>query len=198
MRATVRLPVVAALTALAAFGCAPTYVSSYRPADLSRSRVVWDGQGLVVLEGVGRPDCVPPQNRSAIPATAGALPPAERVEVVGPQGRFHVWWVAWPWRPATRGHRRALQQTRLPASGRGGGSGSGAATSGGGNGGGELLLAAALAAVGVVSSGVAIGLALAPPQDDERNAAAIDQMNLQNDRLRRALAACSREPAVAP
>ena len=73
----------------------------------------------------------------------------------------------------------------------------GGGVGGGGNGKGAGMVLAFAAAVAVVaSSGVAIGLAADPPEDDEEVAAGIDQVNQHNDRVRERVAERSEERRV--
>ena len=178
----------ALFAAMATIFCGCGYTSTYVPPDGWRARPLYNGNEVVMVGSTELPECATDDEEEygeeGLPPRMmldddGYWVPAPRVHVVfwGPVFHPHPFFFHPP------GPHNLLLGALFKGSG---------GVSSGGNGKGAGMVFAFAAAVAVVaSSGVAIGLAADPPEDDDV-AEGIDQVNRHNDLVRERIAECIR------
>ncbi len=178
------------LVAVSMIACGCGYTSAYVPPDGWRARPLYTGNEVAMIGSRELPQCAAPDG-SAGERQGKPLP----VMMIDGRGD----WVASPhahvvfWGPVFVPHPfvfvppgpHSLLLGSLLGSGHGGG--------GGGDGKAAAMVMAFMAAAAVVaSSGVAIGLAAASPEDSEEVVKGIDSVNQHNDRVRERISECMR------
>lgn len=195
-----RLPALLVAASMIVGGCG--YTSSYVAPDGWRARPIYNGNDVEMVGSTELPKCTfeleeaPPEGDYPRPMYIddhGYWVPVPRVHVVfwGPPP-VHL---PHPFIFHPPGPHNLILGSLLRGT---------SSSSGGSNGKGAGMVFALMAAVAVVaSSGVAIGLAADPPEDNDV-AGDIDAINQHNDRVREKIAECMRsaaerrEPAPAP
>jgi len=179
----------ALFAAIATVFCGCGYTSTYVPPDGWRARPLYNGNEVVMVGSTELPECA---TEDAEEYGDEELPPRMMLDDDGywvPAPRVHV--VFWgpvfhpqPFIFHPPGPHNLLLGSLFK--------GSGGVSSGGNGKGAGMVLAFAAAVAVVASSGVAIGLAADPPEDDEDVAEGIDQVNRHNDLVRERIAECMR------
>lgn len=193
-----RRPVDAALASALALATACGYTSTYTPPDGWRARPIYNGNDIEWIGATELPRCA---TEVAESATGWQGPPPMLLDDRGywsPGFHVHVIHVGPPLFPPHGFIPSPPGPHNLFFAALRGGSRGTMSAGGGGNGKGAGMVFALAAAIAVVaSSGIAIGLAADPPEDNEV-AESIDGINRFNDQARRKIAECYQAAAAPP